>query len=54
MDPASLVEGLGNLLNRGFDSPWALLIDPDNQYVADVSAVSAWPPGNFEQCQFEL
>ena len=39
MDPASLVEGLGNLLNRGFDSPWALLIDPDNQYVADVSAV---------------
>ena len=39
MDPASLVEGLGNLLNRGFDSPWALLIDPDNQYVSDVSAV---------------
>jgi hypothetical protein len=39
MDPASLVEGLGNLLNRGFESPWALLIDPDNQYVADVSAV---------------
>ena len=39
MDPASLVEGLGNLLNRGFDSPWALLLDPDNQYVADVSAV---------------
>jgi len=39
MDPASLVEGLGNLLNRGFDSPWALLIDPENQYVSDVSAV---------------
>jgi len=39
MDPASLVEGLGNLLNRGFDSPWALLLDPNNQYVADVSAV---------------
>lgn len=39
MDPVSLVEGLGNLLNRGFDSPWALLIDPDNQYVSDVSAV---------------
>jgi hypothetical protein len=39
MDPASLVEGLGNLLNRGSDSPWALLIDPDNQYVSDVSAV---------------
>ena len=39
MDPASLVEGLGNLLNSGFDYPWALLIDPDNQYVSDVSAV---------------
>ena len=39
MNPASLVEGLGNLLNQGLDSPWSLLIDPDNQYVADVHSV---------------
>ena len=39
MDPASLVEGLGNLLNQGENSPWTLLIDPDNQYVSEVSSV---------------
>ncbi|MDG2497663.1 MAG: hypothetical protein P8M68_05745 [Aquiluna sp.] len=39
MDPASIVEGLGNLLNVGANSPWSLLIDPDNTYVADVSSV---------------
>lgn len=39
MSPPSLVEGLGNLLNAGANSPWSLLIDPDNTYVSDVASV---------------
>ncbi len=39
MNPSSLVEGLGNLLNVGANSAWSLLIDPNNTYVSDVSSV---------------
>lgn len=37
--PEALVVGLGDLLNSGANSPWGVLIDPNNQYVTDVSAV---------------
>lgn len=39
LGPDALVLGLGELLNSGVESPWSILIDPDNKYVRDVSAV---------------
>ena len=37
--PEVLPEAVGGLLNEGLDSPWASVLDGENQYIVDVSAV---------------
>jgi hypothetical protein len=39
MPPADLATAVGSLLNEGPDSTWSILVDGDNQYIADVSSV---------------
>lgn len=39
MPPADLAKAVGSLLNDGPDSTWSILVDGDNQYIADVSSV---------------
>jgi hypothetical protein len=37
--PEILPEAVGGLLNEGLDSSWASVLDGENQYIVDVSAV---------------
>ena len=37
--PETLPEAVGGLLNEGLQSPWASVLDGENQYIIDVSAV---------------
>ncbi len=39
VSPDVLVEAVGDLLNSGADSTWSLILDPENDYIEDVSAV---------------
>jgi hypothetical protein len=39
MPPSDLATAVGSLLNEGPDSTWSILVDGDNQYIADVSSV---------------
>lgn len=39
VSPSVLAEATGDLLNNGPNSSWAELIDPENQYIQDLSAV---------------
>jgi hypothetical protein len=39
LSPDVLVEAVGDLLNQGADSTWSLILDPDNDYIQDVSQV---------------
>jgi hypothetical protein len=39
LPPADLGTAVGSLLNEGPNSTWSILVDGDNQYVADVSSV---------------
>jgi hypothetical protein len=39
MPPTDLAKAVGSLLNDGPDSTWSILVDGDNQYIADVSSV---------------